>query len=176
MKRILFVLVVCSVLISCACSTNPIQKNTSTIVIRGVPFFPQEDYQCGPASLSGVLHFWGADIGVGEIAGEIFSKSARGTLTIDMILYAERKGYVATQYKGGLDDLKSKIRAGYPLIVLVDYGYFVYHQEHYMVVVGFDEDGVIVNSGKSEGLYITNEDFLRIWKRTNRWTLWIRPK
>lgn len=95
---------------------------------------------------------------------------------MDMVLYAERKGYAALQYPGSPDDLKSKIRAGYPLIVLVDYGFFVYRKEHFMVVIGYDEDGVIVNSGKSEKLYVSNEDFLKTWKRTNNWTLWIRPK
>jgi len=167
---------VCTLLVMCACATTQLQRNTNPVVILDVPFFPQEDYQCGPASLAGVLNFWKSDVGVREIAGEIFSKSARGTLTIDMLLYAERRGYAALQYKGGLDELKSKIQAGYPVIVLVDYGFFVYHEEHFMVVVGFDANGVIVNSGKTEKLYVSNEDFLKAWERTNNWTLLIKPK
>ncbi len=166
----------CTLLALSACAMAQLQKNTNSVVIRDVPFFPQEDYQCGPASLAGVLHFWKSDVSVVEIAGQIFSKSARGTLTIDMLLYAERKGYAALQYKGGLDDLKSKIQAGYPIIVLVDYGFFVYHQEHFMVVVGFDEYGVIVNSGKSENSHVSSEDFLKTWERTNNWTLLIKPR
>ena len=95
---------------------------------------------------------------------------------MDMSLYAERKGYPALQYPGGLDDLKSKIRTGYPLIVLVDYGFLAYHKKHFMVVIGYDADGLIVNSGKSEKLYVSNEDFLKPWRRTNNWTLWIKSK
>ena len=175
MKRIWFILSF-TVLVLCACSTAQVQKGANPVAIGDVPFFPQEDYQCGPASLAGVLHFWGSTAGVREIAGEIFSKSARGTLTMDMLLYAERKGYNALQYPGSLDDLESKIRAGYPMIVLVDYGFSVYRREHFMVVIGYDAEGLIVNSGKSEKLYVLNDDFLKTWKRTNNWTLWIKSK
>jgi len=154
----------------------PVQKGVNEIVINNVPFFPQEDYQCGPASLAGVLRYWGADIAVEDIKGEIFSRSARGTLTMDMLLYAQKKGFAALQYAGSIDDLKSQVRAGHPLIVLVDYGFFVYRVDHFMVVIGFDDEGVIVNSGKSEKAYVSNEDFLKTWKRTNNWTLWIKPK
>ncbi len=174
-KRIWFILLF-TVLVLSACSPAQVQKGSNTVAIGNVPFFPQEDYQCGPASLAGVLQFWGSNADVREIAGEIFSKSARGTLTIDMLLYAEKKGYAALQYSGGLNDLESKIRAGYPLIVLVDYGFSVYHKEHFMVVIGYDADGLIVNSGKSEKLYVSKEDFLRTWEKTNNWTLWIKSK
>jgi predicted double-glycine peptidase len=174
-KRIWFILSF-TVLVLCACSTTQVQRGANTVAIGDVPFFPQEDYQCGPASLAGVVHFWGCTADVREIAGEIFSKSARGTLTMDMSLYAERKGFTALQYPGDLDDLKSKIRTGYPLIVLVDYGFLAYHKEHFMVVIGYDADGLIVNSGKSEKLYVSNEDFLKTWRRTNNWTLWIKSK
>jgi len=42
--------------------------------------------------------------------------------------------------------LKKNIDSGYPLIVLVDYGFWAFHSNHFMVVVGYNEDGVIVNS------------------------------
>jgi hypothetical protein len=172
----LIILLIVSALALCACSSAPLQRGTNEFVIKGVPFYPQEDYQCGPASLAGVLNFWGANVSDQEIASEIFSKSARGTLTIDMLLYAQRKGYDSLQYQGGIDDLKAKVRAGYPLIVLVDYGFFVYQKEHFMVVIGYDDNGIIANSGRTEKEYITNEKMVKIWQRDNYWTLWIKPK
>jgi predicted double-glycine peptidase len=175
-KKIMSTLIACAVLFLCACSSAPVQKGTDEVVVMDVPFFPQEEYQCGPASLAGVLRYWGSAVTVKEIAGDIFSRSARGTLTIDMLLYAERQGYTASQYAGSPEDLKAKVRAGYPLIVLVDYGFFVYRVDHFMVVIGYDDKGVVVNSGKSESKYVAMEDFLKSWKRTNNWTLWIKPK
>ncbi|HMK60720.1 MAG TPA: C39 family peptidase [Dissulfurispiraceae bacterium] len=173
-KKALAIVIVA--LILCACSSAPVKPQANAVVIGNVPFFPQEDYQCGPAALAGVLHYWGSSVGIGDIADAIFSKSARGTLTFDMVLYAERLGYSATQYQGSLDDLRSKIRDGYPLVVLVDYGVYVYRVDHFMDVIGYDEDGVIVNSGRSKKKYLSNDDFLRSWKRTNNWTLLIKPK
>lgn len=144
-------------------------------VIDNVPFYSQETYQCGPASLAGVLNYWGVQITPDDIAKEIFSKSARGTLTIDMVLYAQMKGLKAIQYKGNIDDLRKNIDSNCPVIVLVDYGISLYQVNHFMVVLGYNEYGVIVNSGRSKHKFISKEDFAKVWKKTNYWTLLIKP-
>jgi ABC-type bacteriocin/lantibiotic exporter with double-glycine peptidase domain len=143
-------------------------------ILENVPFYPQETYQCGPASLAGVLNYLGINITPDDIAEEIFSESARGTLNIDMVLYAQRKGLNAIQYKGSMEDLKKNVESGYPVIVLVDYGFSLYQVNHFMVVVGYNEHGVIVNSGKDKGKFISTEDFLKAWRKTNYWTLLIK--
>jgi len=50
---------------------------------------------------------------------------------VDMGLYAEKKGLKAIQYAGSLEDLKRNIDSNYPLIVLVDYGFWVYQKNHF---------------------------------------------
>jgi ABC-type bacteriocin/lantibiotic exporter with double-glycine peptidase domain len=162
-------------LFSCA-KTVPITDLTKLHAIKNVPFYPQEMLQCGPASLSGVLNFWGTKVSPEEIAREIYSPSARGTLTIDMVLYAERKGFAARQYKGDMEDIRKNVDAGRPLIVLVDYGFSVYEKNHFMVVVGYNEDGLLVNSGKEREKFIPVKDFLAPWKEAEFWTLLITPK
>lgn len=132
-------------------------------------------FQCGPASLSGVFNFWGKKVSAEEIAEAIYSKSARGTLTMDMVLYAERKGFAVRQYQGNLEDIRKNIDSGYPVIVLVDYGFLVYEKNHFMVVLGYNEDGVIVHSGKEREKFIPLKDFLTPWRKTNFWTLLIVP-
>jgi len=145
-------------------------------MILSVPFHPQEGFQCGPASLAGVLNHWNINVSPEEIASEIYSKSAKGTLNIDMVLYAEKRGLKARQYRGNLEDIKSKIDAGYPLIVLVDKGFLVYQKNHFMVVIGYQEEGLLANSGREQHKFIPVKDFLRSWERTKFWTLWITPK
>jgi len=154
----------------------PFKPDSETVLIQKVPFFPQKDYQCGPDALAGVLNFWKVEETPSDIAKDIFSPSAQGTLTIDMIFYAQKKGLDALQYSGDIEDLKLKISLGYPLIVLVDYGFWVYRADHFMVVLGYNDDGVIANSGKSEKIFIKTDAFLNLWKKTNFWTLWIKPK
>lgn len=157
-----------------ACSSHVIIQYGPEVIINKVPFYPQEDYQCGPSSLAGVMNYYGINVSPEEIASEIYSKSARGTLNLEMLFYAEKKGLKAEKYKGNLNDIKEKIKAGYPLIVLVDYGYGPIQVNHFMVIVGYNESGVFANSGREEKKFISYKDFLRVWDRTGNWTLHIR--
>ena len=143
-------------------------------MIDNVSFYPQEDYQCGPASLASVMTFWNDDVTPQEIAQEIFSRSVRGTLTIDMMLYAQKRGLYAEQFRGTIKDLRNFVDSGIPLIVLVDYGFSVLQMNHFMVVTGYTDDGIIVHSGQSQNKYIREEDFLPAWKKTDYWTLLIK--
>ncbi|NWG04493.1 MAG: peptidase C39 family protein [Syntrophaceae bacterium] len=144
-------------------------------IIRHVPFYPLEDFQCGPASLASVLNFWGIPVTPEEIAIDIYSPSARGTLNLDMQLYPEKKGMKATQYQGSIEDIRNKIDSGYPIIALVDLGLLIYQQNHFMVIMGYDENSIIAHSGKERSKTIALKKFIKTWEKTNFWTLWIRP-
>jgi len=145
-------------------------------MIQNVPFHPQEEFQCGPASLAGVLNHWNINVSPEEIASEIYSKSAKGTLNIDMVLYVEKTGLKARQYRGSFEDVKTKIDSGYPLIVLVDEGFLIYQKNHFMVVIGYGAEGILANSGREQRKFIPVKEFLRSWERTKFWTLWITPR
>jgi uncharacterized protein YvpB len=171
-----FILIIVVLLLYSCATTNEIPEAKHPRIIENVPFYSQETYQCGPASLAGVLNYWGVNVTPDNIAKEIFSESARGTLNIDMILYTQRMGLNATQYRGGIENLKKNIESGYPLVVLVDYGFSLYQVNHFMVIVGYNENGVIVNSGRDKDKFISEKDFMKAWERTKFWTLLVRPK
>lgn len=159
-----------------ACAHNKaFQASEGARVIEGVPFYPQEAHQCGPASLAAVLNYWGVEATPQDIASEIYSSSAKGTLGVDMVLFAQKKGLGAINYEGGLDDMRRRIDSGRPLLVLVDYGFWVYEKAHFMVATGYNDRGVLVNSGSERDKFISYEDFLRAWAKTGFWTLLIRP-
>jgi ABC-type bacteriocin/lantibiotic exporter with double-glycine peptidase domain len=161
---------------SCSCVGPPSTLSGQSVrVIEGVPFFPQEKFQCGPASLAGVLNYYGWKVSPAEIAAEIFSRQARGTLDMDMVFYARKKGLRAEKYRGSFEDLQAQIDSRHPLIVLIDQGLWVYQSHHFMVVVGYDERGVIVNSGEEERKFLFRDSFLKTWKKTKFWTLRITP-
>jgi predicted double-glycine peptidase len=157
----------------CSCSTIP--ENSRGHIIENVPFYAQISYQCGPASLAGVLNYWGIKVTPDEIAEEIYSASARGTLDIDMVLYARKRGLLVTQYEGTVEDLRKNIDFRHPLIVLVDYGFSFVRKNHFIVVIGYNDHGVIVNSGKKKGKFVLEKDFLKSWEKTKFWTLLIKP-
>jgi len=148
--------------VSCA-GVSPPENTQASRIIQNVPFYPQEEFQCGPASLAGVLNHWNINVSPEEIASEIYSKSAKGTLNIDMVLYAEKRGLKARQYRGSLEDIKNQNR-------------FVYQKNHFMVVIGYGGEGILANSGRKQHKFIPVNEFLRSWERTNFWTLLITPK
>lgn len=162
-------------LFSCATTRN-LPEHGAARIIENVPFFLQETYQCGPASLAGVMHYWGVEASPEAIAEEIYSKSAKGTLGLDMVLYARKKGLDVVQSRGSIKSIKENIDLGYPVIVLVDYGFWVYQQNHFMVIIGYHENGVIANSGRNQLKFIREEDFLKSWEMTDFWTLLIGPR
>jgi predicted double-glycine peptidase len=171
----LFLIFIAVCMPSCS-SLHEIHKSSANTIIKDVPFYSQESYQCGPASLATVINYLNVPVKPEEIAEDIYSKSAHGTLNLDMVLYAQRKGLSALQYKGNLNDVHKNIGDGNPLIVLVDYGYLFYKASHFMVIVGYNEAGIIVNSGKMKDHFIPEKEFLKTWEKTNYWTLLIQRR
>jgi predicted double-glycine peptidase len=170
-----FFFLVAALLYSSCAPPSAVSHDESGHILERVPFFPQEAYQCGPASLASVLNYWGSQTTPEEIAGEIFSRGARGTLNLDMVLYAQRKGLKANQFRGSREKLKENIDAGRPVIVLVDLGIWVYRQGHFMVVIGYAEERVIVNSGREQRKFIPWSPFLKSWEKTKFWALLVTP-
>jgi len=175
LAKILVLFLLLSQLTSCV-TAKEVQESSHTRKIGNLPFHPQESYQCGPASLAGVLNYWGVAVTPDEVARNIFSASAGGTLTIDMVLYAQQKGLSAEQYKGSLANLKQNIDSGLPVVVLVDYGGILYRMNHFMVIIGYNEYGILANSGKDHEKFIPEDDFLKSWEKTHFWTLRIRKQ
>ena len=144
--------------------------------VENVPFYSQLSYQCGPASLAGVLNFYGEAETPDKIAKAIFRDNIRGTVTMDMVLYAREKGFSTRWYRGGTQDIQCSVDGGVPLIVMVDLGFANLSKYHYMVIVGYEPEGVVVNSGKEREKLMRWDRFLSLWKRTKFWTLRIEPK
>jgi ABC-type bacteriocin/lantibiotic exporter with double-glycine peptidase domain len=144
--------------------------------VENVPFYSQLAYQCGPASLAGVLNFYGDTVTPDQIARAIFRDNIHGTVTLDMVIYAREKGFSARWYSGSAYDIQCAVDGDVPLIVMVDLGFATLSKYHYMVVVGYEPEGVIVNSGKEREKLIRWDRFLSCWKRTKSWTLRIEPK
>jgi predicted double-glycine peptidase len=93
-----------------------------------------------------------------------------------MVLYAQKKGLEANQYRGTLDMLKKHLDSYWPMIVLVDYGIYPIQMNHFLVVIGYSHDSLIVNSENKRDQFIREADFMKIWGKTDYWTLLITRK
>lgn len=146
--------------------------------IKDVPFFPQEENYCGPASLASVLGYWGHNVSQEEVAREIYTPQIKGSITVDMANYVKKKGFDATSFRGELERLKTEINKGHPLILFLNLGYSIAPRRHYIVAVGYDESkkAIIAYSGREKDIMIPYEELLRSWERAGYWTLLILPK
>jgi hypothetical protein len=172
-------LAVSALLLMASCATSglpPFSPPSGTARLDHVPFFPQVDYQCGPASLAGILNYYGKKVTPEQVAAAIFRPKIRGTVTLDMVLYAREQGLSADWYDGSVDDLVRAMNEGVPLIVMVDFGFFRISKNHFMVVVGYGPKGIVANSGTSRETLILWKDFLPTWERADCWTLRIEAR
>ena len=142
--------------------------------VQDVPFYPGEEYQCGPSVLASALNYLGYDIKPEDISEEIYLHGIKGTLNIDMVSFARRfDDLTVMESRGDIIFLKENLSLGHPLIVFVDLGIWSIRKGHYMLVVGYDDsrEGVIVYSGADRDKLIRYEDLMRIWKRGGYWTM-----
>lgn len=146
--------------------------------IEGVPFFPQSELMCGPAALASVLNFYGDAVALEEVSRAVYHSKLKGSLTIDLLLYAKERGFEARFYTGGLEDLKARLREKNPLILFLNLGYDFYPVGHYVVAVGYNEDmGVVVaHSATAREKVFGYGKLLGDWEKTGFSTLLITPK
>lgn len=154
-------------------SSGPIGPRVHLVV----PFFPDNTDQCGPATLASILTYWGMPSNPRALREEIYLRRIRGTLSIDLLLAAQSRGLRAEGIGGTLDRLKTELAADRPVVALLNLGWALYPQGHYVVVTGYDEQrqGVYVHSGLVRDAFVPYALFLAKWEKTGRWMLQMRP-
>jgi tetratricopeptide (TPR) repeat protein len=151
-------------------STPSLHHSTSPL---SVPFIAQKPDYCGPAALAMLADYYGHKVSQDEIAAAIYLPEIRGTLTADLANYAARFNLWVRQYRGTQADLRQKLAADVPMIVLGKFG----QNWHYFVVLGFDDfdQTVLVHSDSRPGLKVLQDNFFRYWNNADRWTLLVCP-
>ncbi len=146
--------------------------------IDNVPFFPQSEYMCGPAAMASVVGYWGRHEDMSDVAKSVYLEKLKGTLPIDLLIYARERGFDAAYYRGSLDDLRKKISQKTPLILFLNLGYDFYPVGHYIVVTGYSDRfrAVVAHSGTESEEVFTYDELLRDWGKTDFSTLLITPK
>jgi ABC-type bacteriocin/lantibiotic exporter with double-glycine peptidase domain len=148
------------------------------LYVKQVPFYPQTQYQCGPASLAAVLNFWGHPVTPDQIAQDIYRPRIKGTLSLDLWQYARGQDVRATVHHGSWEFLETEVRRDHPVIAFLNLGFREMPLGHFLVVVGLDPDekSVIVYSGVTQNQRIPFDHFMTAWEKTNYWSLLIEPK
>ena len=87
------------------------------VELNEVPYFAQDAYQCGPATLAMVLGANGLNVAPEQLAPQIYLPGKAGSLQIEMLAATRRHGLLAYVLNPQLHDLLAEIAAGRPVIV-----------------------------------------------------------
>lgn len=147
-------------------------------MIDNVPFFAQDDYQCGPAALAMMLSWSGKPVTPELLVSDVYVPGRKGSFAVEMVASARRHGRLMYPLAPDIGAVLTALEQGYPVLVLQNNGLAVYPVWHYAVVTGADRTREVfrLNSGRTRGMEISFSAFERTWRRGGFWaTLVIDP-
>ncbi len=146
-------------------------------LIAKVPFYPQQQYFCGPTTLSEVAAFYGLNRSPESIAPATFIPNLAGTLQIEMTAATRQLGLLAYAERSSMQQLLRLVAENIPVIVLQNNSIGWLPQWHYAVVIGYDlgSGEVILHSGITQAHRLNFATFERTWQRGNYWLLAMLP-
>lgn len=147
-----------------------------TVELTSVPFFPQTDYECGPASLATVLAYSGANATPDPLAKQVFLPARKGSLQVEMLAAPRNYARVSYELAPRYSDLLREVAAGNPVVVLQDVG-DIFTQWHYAVVNGFDYPSgtIYLRSGRNKREEMPFTYFERTWRQSRYWAMVVTP-
>lgn len=158
---------------STALITEKPAEISASAQLTGVPFYPQLDYQCGPASLAMVMNYAGIEVKPDALRRQLFLPGRQGTLQVEMQALPRRFGLLAYPLAPQLLAILKEIKAGHPVVVLQNLGLKMAPQWHYAVVTGYDLklQQITLHSGDNKNYQIALSTFEHTWVRGGSWAM-----
>lgn len=141
--------------------------------IAAVPFFAQDEYQCGPASLAMALAASGVAVTPETLKPQVYLPAREGSLQPEMLATARRHGRIAVVLPPRLDALLAEVAAGTPVVVLQNLALPIAPVWHYAVVIGYDltREQIVLHSGLTADQRLPLAVFERTWARSAHWAM-----
>lgn len=148
-----------------------IHADPAPVHVAGVPFFPQEDFQCGPASLAMMLSWSGRPRTPEELAPLVYVPGRQGSFAVELAAAARQGGRVLYPLPPELSAVLHALQSGSPVLVLQNNGLGLLPQWHFAVVIGADpaRERLWLHSGRTERMETTFSAFERTWARGGYW-------
>jgi len=164
-----------------ACATSPQTRQLvddppaipARVELTEVPFFPQQEYHCGPAALAGIINYRGTVVQPDEIARLVYVPELKGSLQVEIVAASRQFGLLPVQLDGKLESLLRELEAGNPVFVLQNLGLDAYPLWHYEIVIGYDFEQryMILRSGVNRRITRSFALFEKTWQRADHWAL-----
>jgi tetratricopeptide (TPR) repeat protein len=143
------------------------------VELAEVPFFPQEDYQCGPAALATMLTQRGIDTGPEQLVKRVYLPQRKGSLQVEMVAAARAHDLLVYPLEPRLEAVLTEVAAGNPVLVLQNLAFDRWPQWHFAVVVGYDltAQRLVLRSGTTRRWTGSFRQFERSWAKGKRWAV-----
>jgi tetratricopeptide (TPR) repeat protein len=143
------------------------------VELTHVPFFPQEDFECGPASLAMVAGAAGVQLLPAELVDQVYLPGRQGSLQQEMMTATRRQGLLAYPLRPRVEDVLREVAAGRPVLVFQNLSLPIKPVWHYAVVMGYDRERnlLLLHSGRTERMEMSLFAFERTWARTGYWAM-----
>ncbi|HZW86393.1 MAG TPA: PA2778 family cysteine peptidase [Gallionella sp.] len=143
------------------------------VELTEVPYFVQDSYQCGPASLAMALNAASIKVTPDALKPEVYLPDRHGSLQVEMLGATRRHGAIAYQLAPELNDVLTEVASGTPVVVLQNLALSWYPIWHYAVVIGYDLDSadMILRSGPERRQILPMRTFENTWARSNYWAM-----
>ena len=147
------------------------------VELGAVPFFPQADYQCGPAALATMLGQRGLSVAPAQLRERVFLPAREGSLQVELVAAAREHDLLVYPLAPRLDALLAELAAGNPVLVLQNLAFSWYPRWHFAVVVGYDRERgeLILRSGTTRRWVTDFASFDATWARGGRWAVLTLP-
>jgi len=172
------ILVACLGVMLSGCASQPKWPDTfDAVTLTDVPFHPQEQYQCGPASLAMMLNAQDVAATPDELVSKVYLPERKGALQVEMVAAARQYGMLVYPLAPELEAVLQEVRAGHPVLVLQNLRFGWWPQWHFAVVTGYDskKEVLILHSGTEENYRLPIRAFMATWKRSEQWARVILP-
>lgn len=136
------------------------------------------DYDCLPACICMILDFLGSSVDYGELL-RLCKTDRYGTTLMEAAEALEKLGFSVSARNLSLSDLTKHVKGGKPVIALVDSYYFPWgrvHFGHAVVVVGVDEENLMVLDPSAGEKGCPFSVFLSAWRLFNNLVMLIGTK
>lgn len=147
------------------------------VELSDTPFFPQKDYQCGPAALATVLVQRDVSTSPEALLPSVYLPGRKGSLKVELVAAARQHGQLVYPLRPELDALLAQVAAGNPVLVMQNLGLDWYPQWHFAVLVGYDRirQELVLRSATHKRWVTDFTAFDRTWTRAERWAVLTLP-
>jgi tetratricopeptide (TPR) repeat protein len=143
------------------------------VELDDTPFFPQQEYLCGPAALATVLQVSGVETHPDELIAALYVPDRQGTLQVELAAAARRHQRLAVELEGTPEAIVRQLEHGRPVLVLQNLAFQSAPVWHYAVVIGYEpgRDRFVLRSGTESRHVVGRARLAATLRRAGHWAL-----